>query len=84
MQHLETALLDAERRHLFGKNKPLEVKGFRSKLLKRSSKIGEGEVHQLSQVQNMKFTKIGLEGKLLLSKMPSVAVQLFPTQISVL
>lgn len=38
MQHLETAALDAERRYLFGKNKPLEVKHFCSKLLKRSSK----------------------------------------------
>lgn len=38
MQHLETAVLDAERRYLFGKNKPLEVKHFCSKLLKRSSK----------------------------------------------
>lgn len=42
MQHSETAGLDAERRYLFGKNKPLEVKHFCSKLLKRSSKNTSG------------------------------------------
>lgn len=42
MQHLETAGLDAERRYLFGKNKPLGVKDFCSKLLRRSSKNTSG------------------------------------------
>lgn len=42
MQHFETAGLDAERRYLFGKNKPLGVKDFCSKFLKRSSKNTSG------------------------------------------
>lgn len=67
-------------KHLFDEGKLLEVKHFFFRPLKKFSTNVAGWSTESSGVQDRTFTKMAVEGMLLLSCMPRAALQQFPTQ----